>query len=171
MISTDLAKSLASIIADTDIYDYYQLFAYMQKDGTNYKIPKNIITYRENFIKIWGKGRKYLKETPLKVFKYKYETRYIVNTTIETLGTNALTNISKIVRVISNNEDNFINNNLGIIGYETIKNLTFLENGSYKERYSIDINFLYIDTFINLNSEYLIKEAEFELVNADNEDY
>lgn len=170
MISTELAKSLASIITDTDIYDYYQLFSYMKKDGTTYKIPKNIITYRENGNKIWGRGRKYLEETTLNVFKYKYETRYIVNTTIETVGTNALTNMNKIVRVINNNESNFITNSLGILSYETIKNLTNLENGSFKERYSIEINFLYTDIFTNSNADYLIKKAEFDLINVDNAD-
>lgn len=164
MIEKRLYRSINSIIndEDVDILEYLQLFTY-NKTETSVKKARDLITYQELSKQIQSRGKNYLKEIA-GVFNRVFETVYHIQTRIETYGDNAEELMNKIIRVLNEDFDNFSINDLTILNYNNVVNLSDLENGKYKERFAVEVIFRYTDIFINNNSEDLIKEAEFNLI-------
>lgn len=174
MIREELYDSLKAIFDPSDsgvvnIYEQNNPIVYGNDTNTSLTTDIPLITFLENPAQIKGKGDKYIEqvsEDPLE-YKYFYSTRYWIDVIINFYGDEDVAeNMAiRLNELLNNNEDNFIDQGLGILNYGTIQNLTELENAEFKERFAISIKVDY--TKINESSEesYLVKQTEFELDN------
>lgn len=166
MIEKNIYRSLDTIINDSNvtILEYFSVFAYERSVPIiDLDDVKTLVTYRELSSKIYSKNKPVLEEISEDVYRYVNEIRYKIVVTIDIYGVLAEDVIKKISTVLANDEKDFFNNDLAVVSFSDISNLTFLENGKYKKRYAIDVQFDYTNRSVIDQEEYIIKNTEFNL--------
>jgi len=158
-INDSLSEILTSE-TNVKILEEMQIFTYYKTSG----LPKNLVTYRLDGMSPYTRTVKYINSGDS---DFHEKTNYQVNSFINVYGTNADNLMRKIFNNINKNDSTFLKHNLGILSYEQIQNLTFIENSKYKERLGLPIVFDYIDD-INLNEQgYPITEVDVVVNNAE----
>jgi hypothetical protein len=168
MINDNLYASLKSIYDPTDtgsvvILEANQAVVYGDEANPINTSNTPLITYLEETKQPMQKGDKFIEGNDIDGYNYKYKTRYWIDTIINFYGIDAESNATRLLEVLNNNEDNFIDNDLGIISYGNIQNLTFLENGEYTDRFAISLKLDYNLIRESGSDAYLVKEANFTI--------
>ena len=133
-------------------------------DRTN-GLPDNLITYRIDDMLPYTRTKKYIDVDDGNLFHES--TNYKVSCFIDVYGTNADNLMRKIFNNVNKNDNTFSEHNLGILNYEGIQNLTFIENSEYKERLGLPITFDYIDDVALDKQGYLVQEVELDVENVE----
>ena len=145
MINNNLYDALVAIYGTTDlqILEKNQTFVYGDTTGTPLDSSIPLITYFEEAKRPVQKGDKFIQGNDVDGYNYLYNTRYFIDVRIDLFGEGAEDRAERLVEVLNNNEDYFIEQQLGILGYGAIENLTFLENAEYTNRFAISIKIDY----------------------------
>lgn len=160
MIEKQIKQSLTSLFGKgVTILKNDNWFSYPKEKQGSIMKAGGLITYREETKKVWGKGRKIFDGA-----NFQYYTDYKVDTILEFWGAEAEDQVLRVMEILSNNEENFADNDLGVLSYGNINNLTFLENVRYKDRFSLAIKFKFVYNK-KVEQGYPIKTAEFDLTN------
>jgi|GEM_PF-5432887 len=165
MINDNLFNSLDAIFDKSlvNILEANQAFVYGNDKNPLETSNKPLITYLETAKKPIQRGDKYLEGNEIDGYKYFYKSRYWIDVIINFYGKDSELNAERLIEVLNNNEDYFIQNDLGVLGYEDIQNLTFLENAEYKDRFAISMKIDYNLTRESNETGYLVKRGELEV--------
>lgn len=145
---------------NVSILEEKQMNVYDKTDG----LPDNLVTYRVDDMLPYTRTKKYIDTSDSDFFHE--ETNYKVGCFINVYGTNSDNLMRKIFNDVNKNDNTFSKNNLGILDYEGIQNLTFIENSLYKERLGLPIIFDYIDD-VRVEQGYPVTEVDLDVENVE----
>lgn len=168
MINDNLYLALKSIYNPNDsisinILEANQAFVYGNASNPLASSDTPLITYLEQAKNPIQRGDKFIEGNDVDGYNYKYSTRYWIDVIINFYGVDSELNATRLLEVLSNNEDDFTQNDLGVLNYGDIQNLTFLENGEYKDRFAISLKIDYNLVRESEETAYLVKEGEFTI--------